>query len=108
MTSFSAQTFTPINENYLVELLPREERSAGGIFMPEISQEFALKGVVRALPIKPRKEGEAAPVIVLDGDAVRVGMTVLFPAMRGTRFQHGGKDWLVLRQCDLVGLEESE
>jgi chaperonin GroES len=70
-----------------------EKETAGGIIMPATSEGKPVRGTVVA--VGPGKKDE--PVVV------KTGSVVMFRKYAGTEFEHQGKNYLVLRQDDLIG-----
>jgi chaperonin GroES len=110
MSTFAFRTFTPIGDRVLVQVEPRIEKSKGGIWIPEVSQEVARTGHVRAIGKGVR---DATGILILEQGAaerfpeLKAGDRVHFGPRAGTRFQHDGASWLILNAADLLGVEEA-
>jgi len=91
----------PLDDRVVVEPLESEERTSGGIFLPDTAKEKPQKGKVLAVgPGKVMDNGERAAL------SVSVGDTVLFAKFGGTEVQVEGKDLLIMRESDLLARVE--
>lgn len=91
----------PLHDRIVVEPAPKEETTASGIILPDSAQEKPLKGAVIAVgPGKRLDSGKIAPV------EVKVGETVLYGKYSGTEVTVGGKDLVILRSDDILGIIE--
>lgn len=89
----------PLHDRIIVEAAAQEEKSAGGILLPDTAKEKPLKGVVLAVgPGKTLDNGKVTPVDVAVGD------TVLYGKYSGTEVTVGGKDYIILRQDDVLAV----
>lgn len=92
----------PLHDRIIVEAAAKEEKSAGGIILPDTAQEKPQRGKVLAVgPGKRLDSGQLAP---LD---VNVGDTVLYGKYGGTEVKVDGKDYIILRAEDVLGVLES-
>ena len=82
----------PINDRVVVKPAPAEEKTAGGIIVPDTAKEKQQKGEVIA--VGPGKDGIAP--------TVRKGDTVLFGKYAGTELSHEGEDYLIMREDDIL------
>ena len=93
----------PMWDRLLVERLPAEEKTKGGIIIPEAAKDPPLEGYVVA-----RGEGRLCPdgrVIPL---RIAVGDRVLFGRYSGTEVEMGGKAYRMLREDDVIGWYSKE
>jgi chaperonin GroES len=91
----------PLHDRIIVEAAAKEEKSAGGIILPDTAQEKPQRGKVLAVgPGKRLDSGQLAP---LD---VNVGDTVLYGKYGGTEVKVDGKDYIILRVEDVLGVLE--
>ena len=87
----------PLNDRIVVEPAPKEEKSAGGIILPDAAQEKPLKGTVIA--VGPGKRLDNGSLATVD---VSVGDTVLYGKYSGTEVTIDGKDLVILRAEDVL------
>ena len=85
--------FQPLSDRVLVEVSSAEEKTAGGIIIPDNAKEKPLKGTIVA--VGPGKEKE--PMILSVGDVV------LYGKFSGKEVTVDGKDYLILKQEDVLG-----
>jgi chaperonin GroES len=91
----------PLHDRIVVEAAAKEERSAGGIILPDNAQEKPLKGSVLAVgPGKRLDSGTLAPI------EVNVGDVVLYGKYAGTEVTVEGKDYIILRADDVLAVLE--
>ena len=91
----------PLHDRIIVEAAQKEERTAGGIILPDSAQEKPQKGKVLAVgPGKVLDSGKLAPV------DVKVGETVLYGKYSGTEVTVGGTDYTILRAEDVLAVVE--
>ncbi len=93
----------PLHDRIIVEAAPKEERTAGGIILPDTAQEKPQRGKVLAVgPGKRLDSGQLAPV------DVKVGDTVLYGKYGGTEVKVDGTDYVILRAEDVLAVLEGE
>ena len=89
----------PLHDRIVVEAAAKESKSAGGIILPDSAQEKPLSGKVLAVgPGKTLDSGTIARPEVKKGD------TVLYGKYAGTEVKVGGKDYVLLRSDDVLGI----
>ena len=89
----------PLNDRVLVKRLECEEKTAGGLYIPDTAKEKPTKGeVVAAGPGKVADDGKAIPMTVKAGDQV------LFNKYAGTEFKIDGVEHLVMREDDILAI----
>ena len=93
--------FRPLFDHVLVERLESEEKTVGGLILPDTAKEKPQQGKVIA--VGPGKRTEDGKVLQLD---VREGDTVLFGKYSGSEVKMEGKEYLILKEDDLLGLME--
>lgn len=91
--------FRPLHDRLVVERLEEERKTAGGIVIPDNAVEKPIKGKVVAAG--PGKKNEDGKLNLLD---VKVGDTVLFGKYSGTEVKLSGKEYLVMREDDIMGI----
>jgi chaperonin GroES len=90
---------TPLHDRIIVEAAAKEEKTAGGIILPDTAQEKPQKGTVLAVgPGKRLDSGKLAPM------DVKVGDVVLYGKYGGTEVTVSGKDYTILRVEDVLGV----
>lgn len=87
----------PLDDRVVIKRLEEEERSAGGIVLPDTAKEKPQKGQVMAAgPGKLLDTGKRAPLSVKPGD------TVLFGKFSGSEVKIAGEEYLVMRESDVL------
>ena len=91
--------FRPLHDRVLVRRIEAEEKSAGGIIIPDTAKERPIQGEILAIgPGSRNDKGEWQP---LD---VQVGDRVLFGKWSGTEVKIDGEDLLIMKESDLMGV----
>jgi chaperonin GroES len=85
---------TPLHDRVIVKAAAAEEKTAGGIIIPDTAKEKPQRGTVVAAG--PGKKDE--PV------TVKVGDTVLYGKYSGTEIQIDGNDFLIMRESDILAI----
>ena len=93
--------FRPLHDRVLVRRIAAEERTPGGIIIPDTAKEKPIEGEVLAVGLGARDE--TGRVIPLD---VRPGDRVLFGKWAGTDVIIGGEERLILKESDILGIVE--
>jgi chaperonin GroES len=92
--------FRPLGDRILIEPVAAETKSKGGIIIPETAGEKPTRGKV--LAVGPGARAEDGRLIKLD---VKVGDTVLYGKWSGTEVKLDGKDRVILKESDVLGIE---
>ena len=93
----------PLHDRIIVEAAAKEEKSAGGIILPDAAQEKPQRGKVLAVgPGKRLDSGQLAPVGISEGD------TVLYGKYGGTEVKVDGVDYVILCAEDVLAVLEPE
>lgn len=92
----------PLNDRILVKRLEGEEKTAGGIIIPDSAKEKPAEGEVVA--VGPGKLNDAGDRVVMD---VAVGDRVLFSKYGGTEVKLDGEDFLIMREDDILGVVQA-
>ena len=93
----------PLHDRVIVRRLEEEEKSAGGIIIPDTAKEKPIQGeVVAAGNGKILENGEVRPLDVKKGDRV------IFSKYAGTEIKLDGKEYLMMREDDILGVIESK
>ncbi len=95
--------FRPLHDRVVVKRLTAEEKTAGGIIIPDTAQEKPMQGEVIA--VGPGGRDEAGKLIPID---LKVGDIVLFGKWSGTEVKIDGKDLLIMKESDIMGVLEGE
>lgn len=91
----------PLGDRVVVERLEQEEKTAGGILLPDTAKEKPKQGKVLAVGAGAKDEnGKRIPMDVSVGDIV------LFTQWSGNDIKIDGKDFLVLKESDIIGVIE--
>lgn len=92
-------SFRPLHDRVLVRRVEAEEKTAGGIIIPDSAKEKPAEGEIVAVGAGTRDEdGDRIP---LD---VQVGDRVLFGKWSGTEVKVGGEDLLIMKESDILGI----
>jgi chaperonin GroES len=92
-------TFRPLQDRVVVRRIDAEQKTAGGIIIPDTAQEKPMEGeIVAAGPGARNDRGE---IVALD---VKAGDRVLFGKWSGTEVKLDGEDLLVMKESDLMGV----
>ncbi len=93
----------PLHDRILVERLEQEEKTAGGIIIPENAKEKPTKGKIVAVGSGSKDEnGKTIPLDVKKGDVV------LFAKWGGTEVSHDGKEYLIMKESDILAVLEDK
>ena len=93
--------FKPLQDRVLVRRIDEEEKSRGGIIIPDTAREKPMEGEV--LAAGPGARGEDGKLHPLD---VRVGDRVLFGKWSGTEIKIDGEDLVIMKESDIMGVVE--
>jgi len=92
-------SFRPLHDRVLVRRVEAEEKTAGGIIIPDSAKEKPAEGVIVAAGTGTRSEtGLVTPLEVKAGDRV------LFGKWSGTEVKVGGEDLLIMKESDILGI----
>ena len=90
---------TPLSDRVLVKRLESEEKTVGGLFIPDTAKEKPSRGEVVA--VGPGKASENGNVVAM---SVKAGDTVLFNKYAGTEIKLDGVEHLVMREDDILAI----
>src|SRR3712207_1419159 len=94
--------FRPLHDRVLVRRVEAEEKTAGGIIIPDTAKEKPQEGEVIAVGAGTRDEnGKLVPLDVKAGDRI------LFGKWSGTEVRLEGEDLLIMKESDILGIVES-
>ena len=95
--------FRPLHDRVLVRRAEEEERSAGGIIIPDTAKEKPMEGEIVAVGSGTRNDnGDLIPM------EVKVGDRVLFGKYSGTDVSVGGEDLVIIKESDVMGIVEGK
>jgi chaperonin GroES len=91
--------FRPLHDRVLVRRIDAEEKTAGGIIIPDTAKEKPQEGEIVA--VGPGARNETGQLVPLD---VKAGDRVLFGKWSGTEVKIEGQDYLIMKESDLLGV----
>jgi len=93
--------FRPLHDRVVVQRTESEQKTAGGIIIPDTAKEKPMQGKVIAAGAGARDEtGKVQPLDVKAGD------TVLFGKWSGTEVKIDGQEYLIMKESDIMGVVE--
>ena len=95
--------FRPLHDRILVRRIESDERTKGGIIIPDTAKEKPQEGEVIATG--PGARNDDGQTVALD---VKVGDRVLFGKWSGTEIRLDGEDLLIMKEADVMGVIEGE
>ena len=93
--------FRPLHDRVVVRRVEAEEKTAGGIIIPDTAKEKPMEGEVVA--VGPGARGEDGKIQPLD---VKSGDRVLFGKWSGTEVKLDGEDLIIMKKSDIMGIIE--
>ena len=93
--------FRPLHDRVVVKRIEAEEKSAGGIIIPDTAKEKPQEGQV--ISVGPGARDESGKLVPLD---VKAGDRVLFGKWSGTEVKIDGEDLLIMKESDILGIVE--
>ena len=95
--------FTPLHDRVVVRRIEGEEKTKGGLIIPDTAKEKPSEGEVIAVGEGARKDsGELIPM------AVKAGDRILFGKWSGTEVKIDGEDLLIMKESDVMGIIEGK
>jgi chaperonin GroES len=92
-------SFRPLHDRVLVRRVEAEEKTAGGIIIPDSAKEKPAEGEIVSVGTGARADdGKVTPLDVKTGDRV------LFGKWSGTEVKVGGEDLLIMKESDILGV----
>jgi len=91
--------FRPLHDRVVVKRIEAEEKSAGGIIIPDTAKEKPQQGAVVA--VGPGGRDETGKLIPID---VKAGDRVLFAKWSGTEVKIDGVEYLIMKESDIMGV----
>lgn len=95
MSNFRIQ---PLQDRVIIKPKPAEEKSKGGIILPDTAKEKPIEGTVIAVGSGKTEEGKLIPL------TVKVGDVVLYGKYSGTEVNVDGEEYLIMRESDIYGI----
>ena len=96
--------FRPLHDRVVIRRIEAEEKSKGGIIIPDNAKEKPQEGEIIA--VGPGARDESGKIVALD---VKAGDRVLFGKWSGTEVRIDGQDLLIMKESDIMGvIEQSE
>ena len=92
-------TFRPLHDRVVVRRIESEEKTKGGIIIPDTAKEKPQEAIVVA--VGPGTRDENGRLVALD---VQAGDRVLFGKWSGTEVKIGGEDLLIMKESDILGI----
>ena len=94
--------FRPLHDRVLVKRVKEEEKTRGGIIIPETAQEKPQEGEIVA--VGPGGRDDSGKLVELD---VKVGDRILFGKWSGTEVKLDGEEFLIMKESDVMGIIEA-
>ncbi|NKK76860.1 co-chaperone GroES [Rhizobium leguminosarum] len=96
-------SFRPLHDRILVRRVDSEEKTKGGIIIPDTAKEKPQEGEVIA--VGPGARNDAGQIQPLD---VKIGDRILFGKWSGTEIKINGEDLLIMKESDVMGIIEPQ
>ena len=93
--------FRPLHDRVLVKRLDSDEKTKGGIIIPDTAKEKPMEGEVIA--VGPGARNEQGQLVALD---VKAGDKILFGKWSGTEVKLDGEELLIMKESDIMGIIE--
>src|SRR5437016_9446628 len=93
--------FRPLHDRVVIRRVEAEEKTSGGIIIPDTAKEKPMEGEIVA--IGPGARGEDGKLHALD---VKVGDRVLFGKWSGTEIKIDGEELVIMKESDIMGIVE--
>ena len=91
--------FRPLHDRVLIKVLDSDEKTAGGIIIPDTAQEKPMEGEV--LEVGSGSRDESGKLIPLD---VKSGDKILFGKWSGTEVKMNSEEYLIMKESDIMGI----
>ena len=91
--------FRPLHDRVLIRVLDSEEKTSGGIIIPDTAKEKPQEGEVTA--VGPGAKSEDGKIVSMD---VKVGDIVLFGKWSGTEVKIDGTEYSIMKESDIMGI----
>ena len=101
--SLSVSTVKPLGDRVFVKVSESEEKTAGGILLPDTAKEKPQEGEVVAVgPGSKNEDGKVSPM------DVKIGDKVLFGKWSGTEVKIDGKEYSIMKESDIMGISKGK
>ena len=97
--------FRPLHDRVLVRRVTAEEKSAGGIIIPDTAKEKPQEGEVVSVGAGAGARNEQGQIVALD---VKAGDRILFGKWSGTEVKLDGEELLIMKESDIMGVIEGQ
>ena len=94
-------SFRPLHDRVVVRRIDSEEKTAGGIIIPDTAKEKPSEGIIES--VGPGARDESGKIVPLD---VKAGDRILFGKWSGTEVKIDGKELLIMKESDIMGILE--
>ncbi|MBV1836471.1 co-chaperone GroES [Acetobacter estunensis] len=91
--------FRPLHDRVVVRRVNSEEKTVGGIIIPDTAKEKPMEGEI--VSVGPGARNEQGQIVALD---VKAGDRVLFGKWSGTEVKIGGEELLIMKESDIMGV----
>ena len=95
--------FRPLHDRVLIKVLDSEEKTSGGIIIPDTAKEKPQEGGVVA--VGPGAMNEVGKIAPMD---VKIGDIVLFGKWSGTEVKIDGKEYSIMKESDIMGVSKGK
>ena len=95
--------FRPLHDRVLIKALDSEEKTSGGIIIPDTAKEKPQEGEVVA--VGPGAKSEDGKIVSMD---VKVGDIVLFGKWSGTEIKIDGTEYSIMKESDIMGIVKTK
>ena len=95
--------FRPLHDRVVLRRLTAEEKTAGGIIIPDTAKEKPMEGEIVA--VGPGARNEQGQIVPLE---VKAGDRVLFGKWSGTEVKLDGEELLIMKESDIMGIIDGE
>jgi len=95
--------FRPLHDRVVVRRLDAEEKTAGGIIIPDTAKEKPMEGEI--VTVGPGARDETGKLVPLD---VKSGDRILFGKWSGTEVKLDGEDLMIMKESDIMGIIEGQ
>ena len=95
--------FRPLHDRVLIKVLESEEKTAGGIIIPDTAKEKPQEGEVTA--VGPGAKLDDGKILPMD---VKVGDIVLFGKWSGTEIKIDGTEYSIMKESDIMGISKGK
>src|ERR1700759_2506788 len=95
--------FRPLHDRVVVKRVAEEEKTKGGIIIPDTAKEKPMEGEI--VSVGPGARDESGKLVPLD---VKAGDRILFGKWSGTEIKLDGEDLLIMKESDIMGIIEGQ